>query len=175
MGWFNNTPTAGRVNNSIQLLAVAVTMGASKNQLDNVNTFIDSQRQRAQNLAGQAFSVQGANSALGRELQSAINELGSCLVSGREVSEDLQSRIETMNFIITQFDVPRVSRRLNMSGHQMTSVATASALEVRENIELLRDRFAGPVGEALTTADRADRELNGSRSMVARDAVPRLD
>lgn len=175
MGWLNNSMTPDRFQNSVQILNVAASMGESKTQVDNVNTFVNAQRQRAQGLVGQAFAVQGASSALGRELQNAINELGSCLTMGQSLSEEIDSSIGALSFIASQFTTPRLSRSLNMSGRNMAALVTNGAIEIRENIDLMRNRHAGPVLHAITAVDRADRELNGSRSTMARDSIPRLD
>lgn len=175
MGWFSNSMTANRAANSVQLVGVVASMADSKQSLDHVNRFATEQKQRAQSLSAQAFALQGASSQLGRDLQHAINDLSAYLAQGNEVVEDLDSRIVSLVAITEQFDLPRGLRSLNMSGRDMTTLVTASAIEVRGNLEVLKRNHGDKVNAAVQAVDQADRRLNGDNSVRALGLLPRFE
>ncbi|MEW6205469.1 MAG: hypothetical protein AB1516_09115 [Pseudomonadota bacterium] len=175
MGWFSNSMTANRAANSIQLVGVMASMADSKLSLDNVNQFVAQQKQRAQGLSAQAFALQGASSQLGCDLQRAVNDISTYLAQGHEVVEDLDSRMASLATIIEQFNLPRGARDLNMSGRDMTTLVTASAIEVRGNLEVLKRNHGDKVNAAVETVDQADRQLNGDRSVRALGSIPRFE
>ena len=174
MGWFSNSITANRLTNSTNLMAVIRSLGESKGTLDTANNFVASQKERANNLSAAAFSVQGASSATGQSLQRAINDLSSYQADAREVDQDLDTRMNTLELVIQQFELPRGQRSLNMSGADMTSAAADSAVDVISNLSILKNAHVNKVSEAVRCIDNADRQLNGSSSQHALDLVPRF-
>lgn len=167
--------TANRIANSLQMLTVVGSMGDSKDILDRADAFVGTQKSRAEGLLGQAYATQGTYSSLGRQLQNAINDLNSYRAMGSEVSDDLDERMSVLGAIIQQFDLPRGARSLNMSGKEMTDFVTGSAVEVRQNLEAVKNVHYSKVTAAIGTIDDADQCLNGRASTRARDSFPQLD
>lgn len=175
MGWFNNNMTANRAANSVQLLGVMTSMVDSRESVQQVNRFVVEQQQRAQGLIGQAYALQGASSELGTDLQRAMNDFSRYMAQGNEVAEDLDSRLADLATVMEQFNLPRGARSLNMSGRDMTTLVTTSALEVRHNLELLKQNHGSKVNASVQLLDRADRQLNGDSSTKALRAMPRFE
>ncbi len=161
MGWFNNAPTSNRINNEVQISLAAETLNRVTQTLTTANEFVQNQRARAQNLVAQAFSVQGASSALGRQLQSAQNELASYLVEGESVQEQMAECSEDSALFREQFQLPRAQRVMPSSGQEIAAIIAHNAQAMSNNVKYLRQEYQTLVNAAIDTIDNADRQLNG--------------
>ncbi len=174
MGWFNNAPTANRIMNSAQLLASAAVIEVSAETIDGANAFVQAQKTRAEGLAARAFSTGGASSDLGRQLQSAINDLSAYQVDGRDVRQDIDNRLPDIRFMVEQFSVPRAARQINAPSKRIADAVLNETAAILHNIQFISGRHESKVRAAVGQIDRADRQLNGSGSVVAIDDLPRL-
>lgn len=172
MGWFNNKMTTDRAVNTLGIAASMASLEQTKETLTAANDFVSGQKQRASRLASQAFSVQGASSHTGRSLQQAINDLSDYQRDGREILEDVNTRMVVVAGIAQQFSTPRFFRDLNMSGADMSDAMIDNARQALENLARLKDNHQDKVTNAVWTIDNADQELNGSSSTRALGRLP---
>lgn len=174
MGWFNNTPTANRIANSVQVIASVVAIEGSAEIMDQANAFVQTQKTRAEGFAARAFATEGASSALGRQLQNAINDLSAYQVDGREVRQDIDNRLPDIRYMVSQFDLPRAAREINVPSKRIADGVLNETAAIMNNVRFIAGRHESKVSAAVTQIDRADRQLNGTNAVVAFDDVPRL-
>lgn len=174
MGWFSNTPTANRVQNSATILACAALLDANQNILQGVEQFSTEQITRGNLLSAQAFSIQGASSNLGTQLQQAVGELNSFKREAHGLSTELSEHTGYFEALVGQFSVPRAARQINLSGKEMTEVAAHITASSLANLATLRDNRQDRIAQSVATIDRADETLNPGTHTRASLTLPTM-
>lgn len=174
MGWFSNTPTANRVQNSATILTCAELLEANKNVLSRVEVFSAEQISRGNLLSAQAFSVQGASSNLGMQLQRAVGELNTFKREAQGLSAEFGEHGEFFADLVEQFEVPRAARQINLSGREMTEVATQLTASSLVNLAMLRESRQRSIAQSVATIDQADQTLNPGTSTRASLRLPEM-
>lgn len=174
MGWFSNTPTANRMQNTATILACAALIEANQNILQGVEQFSTAQITRGNRLSAQAFSIQGASSSVGTQLQQAVGELNSFKREARGLLSELSEHAEYFEALVEQFSVPRAARQLNLSGKEMTEVAAHITASSLANLAMLRDSRQDKIAQSVATIDRADETLNPGSHTRASLALPAM-
>ena len=175
MGWFRNAPTANRIQNSATIVACAALLQGNQTVLEGVEQFSGDQVQRGNRLSAQAFSIQGASSSLGLQIQQAVGELNSFKREAGELNAQLNDCSAFFMGLVRQFSVPRADRSLNMSGKQMTELAANVTAESLSNLFQLAERREDVVARSVSTIDRADQALNPHTYTRASLALPGME
>ncbi|WP_370262876.1 hypothetical protein [Limnobacter sp.] len=175
MGWFSNAPTANRIQNTNTIAACVALLEANGQVLNEVNTFASNQINRGQQLSAQAFSVQGAGSQLGRELQAAIGSLGALKTNTSQQLDELGQLCHNMELLIQQFDVPRGARTINASGRDIARVAVHDTSLVLANLLVLEQNSRPDIVRSVQTIDRADTVLNQGNANQAGLNLPGMN
>jgi hypothetical protein len=174
MGWFNNTLTANRVHNTATILTCAALLEANQTVLQGVQQFSTEQVNRGNRLSAQAFSIQGASSNLGLQLQQAVGELNTFKREANGLNSELGEHTEYFTALVEQFSIPRAARQLNLSGKEMTEVATHITAASLANLAALRANRQDKIAQSVATIDRADETLNPGTHTRASLALPEM-
>jgi hypothetical protein len=172
MGWYSNAPTANRIQNTGTIMACAERLEVNQNILQSVDQFSSDQITRGNWLTAQAFSVQGASSSLGVQLQQAVGELNTFRREAGALNAELSEHIDTFIHIVQQFSVPRAARQLNMSGKDMARAAENMTAHSLRNLFTLQEMREDSIAQSIRTIDRADAILNPSNNSRAALTLP---
>ncbi|HEX4843418.1 MAG TPA: hypothetical protein VFV57_07090 [Limnobacter sp.] len=175
MGWFSNTLTSNRIQNTGTIIACRGLLSANQLILDGVDQFATEQIARGNQLSAKAFSIYGVNSQLGRELQIAVNTLNSLKSETTQRLEQLEEMCGDMTVLIQQFDLPRTSRGLNLSGKQMAHAAENMTDKALNDLSGLITNYRPKVINCIETLDKADQRLNPGSASTALLALPAMN
>jgi hypothetical protein len=175
MGWYSNAPTANRIQNTGTIMACAALLEANQTVLQSVDQFSGDQITRGNRLSAQAFSVQGASSNLGAQLQQAVGELSTFRREAGALNAELSEHINLFTHIVEQFSIPRAARQLNMSGKNMARAAENMTAHSLANLITLQGMRQDSIAQNVTTIDHADAILNPANHARAALALPDMD
>lgn len=174
MGWFSNTLTTNRINNTTTILNCAALLDTNDAILRGVQEFSSEQITRGNRISGQAFSIQGAGSNLGIQLQRAVGELNSFKREALDLSAELNRRSNYFVAMVEQFSVPRAARQVNLSGKDMTEFATDLTASSLADLVLLAENRRERIAQSVAIIDFADEQLNPGTHIPAAHTLPAL-
>ncbi|HEX4918320.1 MAG TPA: hypothetical protein VFV43_10515 [Limnobacter sp.] len=175
MGWFSNTSTANRIQNTGTIAACVGLLTANELILQGVNEFVDEQITRGNQLSAKAFSVEGTSSRLGRDLQSAMGTLNNLKSQTARQLQQLDEVTDCMAVMIQQFELPRGARTLNMSGKQMANSAEDMTNKALNELGSLVENYRSRIITSIETIDRADQTLHPSSYTRASLTMPGMN
>lgn len=175
MGWFSvNENSSSRAVNLVGFMVAENNLNDAKQKLSTLNSFVDSQAQRAKSLHTKISATTGASSALGSQMQAAINQFNEYLENGRSLDIQFQNRLDAIKDKKIQYQLPRAQREVPASGKELSNYAKYYAQEGIEILGELNDEYWGSLQSMVRNVDVADQLMNGASQRTQAGELPRL-